>query len=61
MVRRAYLQARERLTPDASASDLHHDMILSMVRWIKFRVYPGRDWPKELGKYPKYLEAEVHD
>lgn len=51
MVRRAYLQARERLTPDASASDVHHDMAMSMVRWIKLGAYPKRDWPKELGEY----------
>jgi len=57
MVRRAYLQAVKK--EPKSIDELHQEMIRSMVWWIKKRVYLKRDWPSELGEYPKHLEKEI--
>ena len=40
---------------------LQNNMVMLMVRWIKLRVYSKRDWPSELGEYPKNREAEVKE
>jgi hypothetical protein len=59
MVRRAYLAAaKEKPT---TLEQLQNNMVMLMVRWIKLRVYSKRDWPSELGEYPKNREAEVKE
>jgi hypothetical protein len=59
MVRRAYLNVIKE--QPATVAQLHSSMVMWMVRWIKFRVYSKRDWPAELGEYPKHLEAEIKE
>lgn len=60
MVRRAYFLARRELPAAATFEEVEKYMKLSMVRWIKLRVYSRHDWPaRELGEYPKEQEAEV--
>lgn len=60
IVKRAYLQVKTELPDDVPISYLHQEMVKEMVRWIKLGAYPRRDWPtRELGEYPKHLEAEV--
>lgn len=59
MVRRAYIQAYEEVGPLATVAELQNVMILRMVRWVKNRVYSKRDWPREIGEYPKHREAEI--
>ena len=61
MVRRAFLQAIKVIPPGSDVNGLKGAMVLTMVRWIKLRVYPKRDWPAEFGPYPKELEAEVKE
>lgn len=59
MVRRAYLAATKE--EPKTLEQLRTSMVMWMVRWIKFRVYSKRDWPSELGEYPKHLEAEIKE
>ena len=59
IVRRAYLLTIKELPQDASLMAFHNAMTFNMVRWIKLRVYAKRDWPSELGEYPKELEKDV--
>lgn len=60
IVKRAYTQAKELLPSNTPLNEVHQDMVLSMVRWIKLRVYARRDWPtREFGEYPKHLEEKV--
>lgn len=61
IVRRAYLQAMQEMKAGATVEQLQDDMILRMVRWVKNRVYSKRDWPRELGEYPKHRESEITD
>jgi len=57
IVKRAYLQTKNELPPESSLVEVHKAIVLNMVRWIKLRVYSKRDWPKEFGPYPQYLES----
>ena len=61
MVRRAYIQAMQEMPAGATVEQLQDNMILRMIRWIKNRAYPSRDWPRELGEYPKHRESEITD
>jgi hypothetical protein len=61
IVKRAYLQARDEITPADSHTKIDEIMVLKMVRWIKLRAYAKRDWPKEFGPYPQHLESQIKD
>ena len=59
IVRRAYLAATKE--EPKTLEQLQNSMVMWMVRWIKFRAYSKRDWPSELGEYPKNREAEIKE